>query len=88
MCGVFSPRRALSEDFENEIAMRKLFAKARSQTRHLLKEQLADFGQKRALGLGNLYGPSDAELGLCLDNRNKELKCIDEYLVPLLDSLR
>ena len=29
----------VSEDFENEIALRKLFAKARSQTRHLLKEQ-------------------------------------------------
>ena len=68
--------------------MRKLFAKARSQTRHLLKDQLSDFRQKRTVGLGNLYGPSDAELGLCLDNRSKELRCIDEYLVPLLDSLR
>ena len=66
--------RALSSDSENEIAMRKLFAKARSQTRHLLKEQLADFRQKRTVGLGNLYGPSDAELGLCLDNRDELYK--------------
>ena len=68
--------------------MRKLFTKARLRARRLLREQLADFRQKRTVGLGNLYGPSDAELALCLDNRMKELKCIDEYLVPLLDSLR
>ena len=67
--------------------MAKLFWKSRVQTRKVLKEQLADFRQKRTVGLGNLYGPNDAELKQCVVSRNKELKCIEDYLVPALDSL-
>ncbi len=67
--------------------MCKLFWKARVQTRKLLKEQLSDFCQKRTVGLGSLYGPNDAELKQCIVSRSKELKCIEEYLVPALDSL-
>jgi hypothetical protein len=67
--------------------MCKLFWKSRSATRKVLKDQLSDFRQKRTVGLGNLYGPGDAELKLCLENRNRELKCIEDFLVPLLDSM-
>ena len=76
--------RALSDDFEAEIEMRKLFTKARLRARRLLKEQLADFRQKRTVGLGNLYGPSDAELALCLDNRDDHGGDLPRPLCPFL----
>ncbi len=67
--------------------MRKLFWKARSVARKQLKEQLSDFREKRAAGLGGLFGPSDSELRQCVENRQKELAVIDELLVPMLDSI-
>ena len=66
--------------------LRKLFWKARSLARKELKEQLSDFREKRATGLGYLFGPGDAELGECVENRSKELAVIDDHLVPNLDN--
>ena len=80
--------RALIEDFEKEDVHQKLFWKARATARKTVKEQLADFREKRAAGLGAIYGPGDAELRACVDNRTKELAVIDDLLVPLLDTLR
>ncbi len=74
-------------DFENESVMRKLFWKARSVSGKELKEQLSDFRAKREAGLGNLFGPPDSDLRLCIENRNKELQVIDELITPILDSL-
>jgi hypothetical protein len=79
--------RALIEDSENETVMRKLFWKARAVSRKELKEQLSDFRQKRLAGLGHIYGPPDADLKLCIENRNKELQVIDEFLTPVLEGL-
>ena len=79
--------RGLQEDLDKETVLRKLFWKARAKARKNLKEQLSDFCEKRAAGLGNLFGPPDHELRLCIDNRNRELQVIDDLLVPCLDSL-
>ena len=52
----------------------------------MLKEQLAEFRDKRAAGLGSIFGPNDPELKQCIDNRTRELGVIDELLLPLLES--
>ena len=78
--------RALKEDFEKEDVLGKLFWKARAKARVVLKEQLAEFREKRAAGLGGIFGPPDQELKMCIDNRNKELQVIDDLLLPLLES--
>ena len=78
--------RALKEDFEKEDVLGKLFWKARAKARVVLKEQLAEFRDKRAAGLGSIFGPNDSELKQCIDNRTRELGVIDELLLPLLES--
>ena len=78
--------RALKEDFEKEDVLGKLFWKARAKARVVLKEQLAEFREKRAAGLGGIFGPPDQELKMCIDNRNRELQVIDDLLLPLLES--
>ncbi len=68
--------------------MRKLFWKARAVARKELKEQLSQLREKRAAGLGALFGgPTDAELRACVDNRARELAVVEEHLVPKLDSM-
>jgi hypothetical protein len=64
---------ALKADFDKEDVLRKLFWKARAKARVVLKEQLAEFRDKRAAGLGSIFGPPDQELKQCIDNRTKEL---------------
>ncbi len=87
LCLIAACSRALSEDFDNEGEMRKLFWKARAVARRELKEQLSQLRDKRAAGLGGLFGPSELELRLCVDNRARELAVVEEYLVPMLDSI-
>ena len=58
----------------------KLFWKARAKAKVVLKEQLAEFCEKRAAGLGGIFGPPDQELKMCIDNRNRELQVIDDLL--------
>ena len=82
----FSLFSALKADFDKEDVLRKLFWKARAKARVVLKEQLAEFRDKRAAGLGSIFGPPDQELKQCIDNRTKELQVIDELLLPLLES--
>ena len=77
---------ALKEDVDKEDVLRKLFWKARAKARGVLKEQLAEFRDKRAAGLGSIFGPNDPELKQCIDNRTRELGVIDELLLPLLES--
>ena len=77
---------ALKADFDKEDVLRKLFWKARAKARGVLKEQLAEFRDKRAAGLGSIFGPNDPELKQCIDNRTRELGVIDELLLPLLES--
>ena len=77
---------ALKEDVDKEDVLRKLFWKARAKARGVLKEQLAEFRDKRAAGLGSIFGPNDSELKQCIDNRTRELGVIDELLLPLLES--
>ncbi len=80
--------RALAEDFDNEGEMRKLFWKARARARRELKERLSELRDKRAAGLGLLFGgPSEAELRACLDSRQRELAVVEEHLVPVLENI-
>ncbi len=79
--------RGLAEDFDNESSMKKLFWKPRAVARKTVKEQLASLVEARQTGLGRLFGPSDADLAGCVENRTLELKTIDELVLPILDSI-
>lgn len=46
---------------------------------------MADFQQKRTAGLGALFGPIDAVLDECIHDKNKELKVVEQILVPKME---
>ncbi|KAI5704922.1 hypothetical protein M8J75_010069 [Diaphorina citri] len=75
----------LTKDFDKEDIMRKVFLKARLKAKEELNEQLADFQQKRTAGLGTLFGPSDTQLEETIHDKNKEMKIIEQILVPKLE---
>uniref|UniRef100_A0A8D9EQ02 Rho guanine nucleotide exchange factor 12 n=1 Tax=Cacopsylla melanoneura TaxID=428564 RepID=A0A8D9EQ02_9HEMI len=75
----------LTKDFDKEDIMRKVFFKARLKAKEELNEQLTDFQQKRTAGLGTLFGPSDTQLEETLHDKNKEIKIIEQILVPKLE---
>ena len=75
------------DDKEDEQILRKLFWKARALARKEIKRQLEEFNERRAAGLATLYGPAEAELRACVDNRQRELAVVDEYLTPTLEKL-
>ena len=76
-----------SSDQLREESLLKLFWKARSRARDVLKVQLDDFRAKRAAGLGNIFGPPDPELRLCDENLEKKMAVINELLVPVLETM-
>lgn len=63
----------------------QVFLKARLKAKEELNDQLADFQQKRTAGLGTLFGPSDTQLEETLHDKNKEIKVIEQILVPKLE---
>jgi hypothetical protein len=64
-----------------------LFWKPRKITRGTVTQQLSEFKEKRASGMGNIFGPDDAELRECKENKNKRLDVINRYLIQWLDTL-
>jgi len=74
------------EAAERPESLQKLFWKARSKARDVLKVQLDDFRAQRAAGLGGMFGPPDPELKAAEETVDKRLAVINERLVPLLDS--
>jgi len=75
------------EAAERQETLQKLFWKARSKARDVLKVQLDDFRAQRAAGLGGMFGPPDPELKAAEETEVKRLAVINERLVPLLDSM-
>lgn len=65
----------------------KVFWKARQKAKEELNDRLADFQQKKATGLGLIYGPSDTVLDECIHDKSKELKMIESYLMPHMNPL-
>ena len=64
-----------------------MFWKARSKAKEEIKRQLAEFRNKRNVGLGIIFGPNDATLDSTLNDKTKELKIVESLLVPRLDTL-
>ena len=82
--------RFLSDENSDQLredSLKKLFWKVISKTREILKLQLDDFRATRAAGLGNIFGPADAELKLCDDNTDKRMSVINDRLVPMLETM-
>lgn len=76
----------LTKESDKEEILRKIFWKARARAKEELNEQLADFQQKRTAGLGMLFGPSDTQLDESESDKSKEIKIIDTYLSPKMES--
>ena len=64
-----------------------MFWKARSKAKEEIKRHLAEFCSKRMVGLGTIFGPSDAVLDETIHDKIKEIKIVEGLLVPKLDSL-
>lgn len=75
----------LLKQADKEEILRKIFWKARQKAKEELNEQLADFQAKRTAGLGTLFGPRDAELDESIHDKAKELKIIENILIPKLE---
>lgn len=65
----------------------KVFLKARSKAKEELKRHLAEFLSKRTVGLGTIFGPSDAVLDETIHDKAKEVKIVESLLLPRLESL-
>jgi hypothetical protein len=65
----------------------QVFGPARTKAKQELNEQLADFQQKKTAGLATIYGPTDTVLDECIHDKSKELKLIEQYLVPKMEPL-
>ncbi|GAB6027465.1 hypothetical protein CHUAL_001722 [Chamberlinius hualienensis] len=76
----------LQKESDKEDVLRRVFSKARKKALEELNEQLADFRNKRAMGLASLYGPTDSTLEEAIHDKNKEIKIIEMRLLKCLDS--
>ncbi|XP_047130651.1 rho guanine nucleotide exchange factor 11 isoform X1 [Hydra vulgaris] len=77
---------SLDNNKTTEDRLHSIFDVAREIVFYEVGDQLADFRNKRALGLGGLFGDHQLEDDLHLD-RNKELKVIEQTLLPHLETL-
>ncbi|XP_022252947.1 uncharacterized protein LOC106468289 isoform X2 [Limulus polyphemus] len=77
----------LQNQLEKEDNLKGIFIKARRKAKEELNELLAEFRMKRTLGLGNFFGPSDSQLEEAMQDKTKELKIIEQLLVPILENL-
>ncbi|XP_057302148.1 rho guanine nucleotide exchange factor 12-like isoform X2 [Hydractinia symbiolongicarpus] len=75
---------ALENPRTSEERIRSVFDVARNIIFTEVNDQLADFRNKRALGLGGLFGDHQLEDEL---DRGKELKVIEQTLLPHLEAL-
>ncbi|PSN51924.1 hypothetical protein C0J52_06309 [Blattella germanica] len=76
----------LLKDSEKEEFLRRIFFKARLKAKEELNEQLADFQQKRTAGLGTIFGPPEAQLDESIHDKSKEMKIVENILVPKMES--
>ncbi|XP_023714771.1 rho guanine nucleotide exchange factor 12 isoform X5 [Cryptotermes secundus] len=75
----------LLKDSEKEEFLRRIFFKARGKAKEELNEQLADFQQKRTAGLGTIFGPPEAQLDESIHDKNKEMKIVENILIPKME---
>ncbi|XP_076337341.1 uncharacterized protein LOC143239760 [Tachypleus tridentatus] len=76
---------ALQNHLEKEDVLRNLFAKAKQKAKEELNELLAEFRTKRTQSCRNSFGPSNSELEKAMQDKTKELKIIEQVLVPILE---
>ncbi|XP_066280563.1 rho guanine nucleotide exchange factor 11-like isoform X9 [Branchiostoma lanceolatum] len=74
---------ALKYKSNDEASLRGLFQAAQNMASLVVKEQLQDFRNKRALGLGSLFGDQHLH-DIHLDHA-KEMKVVEQTLLPHLD---
>jgi len=67
------------------ICIFQVFFKARQKAKDDLNEQLADFQQKRTAGLGTIFGPPESQLDESIHDKNKEIKIVENILVPKME---
>ncbi|KFM79191.1 Rho guanine nucleotide exchange factor 11, partial [Stegodyphus mimosarum] len=75
----------LQNHIDKEEILRNVFKKANRKAKEELNDFLADFRNKRTMGLANMYGPPDYQLEEAKHDKNKELKIIEQLLVPCLE---
>jgi hypothetical protein len=63
----------------------QIFFKARGKAKEELNEQLADFQQKRTAGLGTIFGPPEAQLDESIHDKSKEMKIVENILIPKME---
>ncbi|KAK7106216.1 hypothetical protein V1264_017494 [Littorina saxatilis] len=66
---------------ENENVLRTMFDGCRAALTNEIGEQLADFRNKRDLGLGNIFGVHELKENM---DKGKEIKMVEKYLMPHL----
>lgn len=62
----------------------QVFRKARNKAKEEINKQLDDFKNKRTAGLGSMFGPPDNQLEESINDPHKQLKIVEEYLLPRL----
>ncbi|XP_076335104.1 rho guanine nucleotide exchange factor 11-like isoform X2 [Tachypleus tridentatus] len=77
----------LLNHIEKEDLLKSLFQKARKKAVKDINEHLEEFNCKRTIGLGTFFGPPDSELNEALNDRSKEMKIMEDVLVPILDKI-
>lgn len=75
----------LSNEWDKEEILRKIFWKARNRAKEELNERLTDFQQKRTAGMGTMFGPTDAKLEEISRDKAKEMKHYEKLFLSKLD---
>ncbi|GFQ95590.1 rho guanine nucleotide exchange factor 12 [Trichonephila clavata] len=76
----------LLNHIDKEETLRGVFRKARRKAKEELNDFLAEFRNKRTMGLANIFGPPDFQLEEAMQDKNKELKVIEQLLGPYFDN--
>lgn len=75
----------LNKSEKDEEQMRNIFNNARIRALDVIKLQLTEFQQKRAIGLSTMYGPSDIELDEALSSPERTKEIVDDVLGKWLE---
>jgi hypothetical protein len=67
------------------ICIFQVFFKARQKAKVDLNEQLGGFQQKRTAGLGTMFGPPDSQLDESIHYKKKEIRIVENILIPKME---
>ncbi|XP_054710191.1 rho guanine nucleotide exchange factor 11-like [Uloborus diversus] len=76
----------LCNRIEKEEVLRTVFEKAKNKAKEEVNEHLAEFRNKRTMGLANIFGPPDYQLEEAVHDKAKESKIIEQLLMPYLET--